>query len=76
MDGRDCLCEPFVKTLGQHKTTLLSVGRVVGHIQLYVEQERGGGGGGQIFEESRHQYILGPGLSGGGALFYLDAPLS
>ena len=35
-----------LKTSGQHKNTLPFVGRVLGHIQLYGEQDIGGGGEG------------------------------
>ena len=33
-----------LRSLERHKTTLLFVGKVVGHIQLYGELKRGGGG--------------------------------
>ena len=36
-----------LRKLGRHKKILLFVGRVLGHVNLYGEHERGGGGGGR-----------------------------
>ena len=44
--GRDHPGDPEVEASGLHKNILPFVGRVLGHVQLYREQERGGGGGG------------------------------
>ena len=63
----------MVEALGQHETTLPLVRRVVGHVQFYGEQERGG---------RTVKYVKNQGIGNfwfqdccGGAVFYMDPPL-
>ena len=56
----------------RHDNTLLFVERVLGHIQLYRERQRGGGGGRQTNHIIR---TFGYRIIGGGAVFYWATPL-
>ena len=56
--------DPAVKASGRHQKPLPFVGRVLGHVQLYGERERGGGVRLNT-EEPKHREILGPRSLGG-----------